>query len=217
MLVIQTDGKFLDIKDHCLNSWEHKAKSQGYSVIKINFREKEGSFLDNLIDCCSEANSTFVVVGFDDLYCTKFSVPYFDDLKHIFKKYSPDVVRLDGRVPGLGALAFSIDDINYYSHKGAYQCSTVFSAFSKKFLIRCRDNGVASAWDLEKVSYRDILAFAPRKRTIKYDNYIVKGRIDPTLYNSDLFIGFWFAYRRKFYRFTHRLTRRIAILLTLRK
>ena len=30
MIVIQTDGKFPDIKDYCLNSWVDKAKSKGY-------------------------------------------------------------------------------------------------------------------------------------------------------------------------------------------
>tara|TARA_Y200000002_G_C22669589_1_gene659380 strand:- start:511 stop:1161 length:651 start_codon:yes stop_codon:yes gene_type:complete len=216
MFVIQTDKKFPEIKDFCLKSWADIAKSKGYSILTVDFRSQEGTFLDILINACEESKTSMVIIGFDDLYCSKFTIPSLEDLKKIFEQYSPDVVRLDGRVPGLGAYSFSIDDTKYYCHTGMYQCSTVFSAFSKDFLIACRDNGVASAWDLEKVSSPNIRAFAPRKRTIKYDNYIVKGRIDPTIQNSKLFISYRHALRRKLYRLVTRSIRYIAVRLTFR-
>jgi hypothetical protein len=216
MFLIQTDKKFREIKDYCLDSWIDTAKSKGYPINIIDFSDQKETFIDILIRACEEAKISMIVIAFDDLYCSKFSIPHFKDLKKIFEEYSPDVVRLDGRVPGLGAYAFSINNTKFYNHTGTYQCSTVFSAFSKNFLIRCRENGVSSAWDLEKVSSKNIKAFAPRKRNIKYDNYIVKGKIDPTIQSSELFISLRHALWRKLYRKISSFIRYIAVLLTFR-
>lgn len=216
MFVIQTDNKFREIKDYCLNSWVHIAKSKDYPVIIIDFSNQEKTFIDILIKACEENENSMVLIAFDDLYCSKFNIPTLKDLNKIFEEYSPDIVRLDGRVPGLGAYEFSINNIKFYSHSGAYQCSTVFSAFSKDFLINCRENGISTAWDLEKVSSSNIKAFAPRERTIIYDNYIVKGKIDPTINNSKIFISFRHALIRKLYRLIHSFIRRILVIITFR-
>ena len=73
--------------------------------------------------------------------------------KHLLKdlnKYLKITIRYCvSFVVRLGAYEFSINNIKFYSHSGAYQCSTV-SALSQGFLINCRENGISTAWDLEK-------------------------------------------------------------------
>ena len=151
---------------------------KGYKIKIFDYKNMHCSFIEVLIDYLKESNEKYVVVGFDDLYFTKFDVLSEIELNQIFNQLSIGVVRLDGRVPSNGSYAVSIGGVDFYYHHGKYQLSTVFSAFSLESLETLYNNGVRTAWDIEGSELPALSVIAPKKRYLKYSNLIVKGKLD---------------------------------------
>jgi hypothetical protein len=180
MIVIQTNSEWNKINSYCTSSWLSRAKELGYQVKFINYTEYNESFINILYKECLASGASFVIVFFDDLYCQKFDIPDYLSVNNVFKRFSPDAVRLDGRVPPSKNLAFSSDGTDYYvDHRARrYQFSTVGTAFSAQFLKKMVDKGVNSAWDIENLIEDGFKVYAVRKKNIKYINLIVKGKLD---------------------------------------
>ena len=151
MIIIQTNNDWYKINSYCTSSWLCRANELGYQVKFINYTDYNESFINLLYKECLANGASFAIVFFDDLYCQKFDIPDYLSVKNVFKRFSPDAVRLDGRVPPSKNLAFSSDGIDYYMDHRArrYQFSTVGTAFSVQFLNKMVEKGVNSAWDME--------------------------------------------------------------------
>jgi len=205
MIVIQTDNLWPVIQESCMNTWSNQAEEKGYRVVLVNFKQTESSFIDILIDQCIKESQKFVIVGFDDLFFNFINLPEFKDLSMMFFNEKIDAIRLDGRVPGNGEFSFILNKVPYYRHYGAYQLSTVFTAFSLDLLLKMRGLGIESAWEIEEFKSKDFIVASPRVRTMKYNNLIVKGKLDP-FFIDKYCISLSFSLLRK----TKRLANRIA-------
>lgn len=179
MIFIQTDENWPLLQTTCLATWCSIAKEKGYTVQCFNYTGAEASFIDNLIIACEQNNLNWIIIGYDDLFFHKFSIPSFDDLDNIFKHKDISAIRLDGRRPARGVYGFKLNNVRYYNDHGKYQLSTVFSAFSYDLLIQLKKMNILTAWQIEKYTSDKLNVYAPKKRLMKYNNMIVKGKIDP--------------------------------------
>lgn len=177
-IVVQTDNQWKRVTDVCLSTWCDEADRQSYELVVKDYRDEQLNFINLLLKEMENENSQTVIIGYDDLFFERFELPKASELEAFMFNNDLDGLRLDGRVPGRGKQLGTLNGLNYFFDSGSYQNSTVFSAFTVRYLMQLKELGCQSAWDIERTVIESARIAAPKVRTMKYDNLIVKGVLD---------------------------------------
>lgn len=179
-VVVQTNNAFKKIHETCNNSWINKFLEKGYDIFFVDYTKSTKGFVDILLDD-SFKDYKYVITMFDDLYFQYLNIPSMDSLYDNCCKLGIDYIRFDGRPPSFSQKKITIDSLDYFEIKRLkkYSLSTVLACFGKEALVKIKEKGVNTAWEIETfVNANKLIAYAPKRRTAKYRNVIVKGKID---------------------------------------
>lgn len=208
VIVIQTSRSYEHISNICRDTWLQAATGMGYDVAVVDYIYSGSSFIDILL-LEEFQRYTYIMPMFEDLYFLEFSIPTVSNILNRTKTLEIDYLRLDGRPPEKD-ISFVLEGYSYgrISENYRYMYSTVLSCFSRGLLFELRFNGCSSAWDIEDCTKRlSKNLYAVSKRTSKYRNLIVKGKIDvlELIAVKELRIGLLYSIKRKLNRFLRNL------------
>ena len=188
--LIQTNELWPCIKELSKTSFSNELFDKGYLMHYTNIISREESFVDILIEACETNALKHIGCLYDDLVFNKILVPNSIAIKDLIYKTKTNYLRLDGRPRGSKK---SITNVNNFSfgkiENKKYFFSSVLGIYSIELLKAFKSLGINNAWQIETTCpfyvnkhFPELKllenCYAPTKRLCRYDNIIVKGKVD---------------------------------------
>jgi hypothetical protein len=179
-ILIQTNNHFKKLQNACIESWESEALLSGFKISLLDYTIDDRNYIENLIVFCENEKLNYIGISFDDLFISECYFPKAELIQKIMEQKQLDYLRLDGRPAGRGKFCITIDgEKYYYISNNKHDLSLVFSFFSLELLKRLKKNDIKSPWDIERFCEKNnVKGISPRKRKFKYNNLLVKDKID---------------------------------------
>lgn len=165
----------------CIDSYKKIFPPAEYDYFDYDItQEANETFCKSLgIICEALHNYEYIGLYFDDLSFLPSSIIKSENIVRVFTDYKVDYLRWNAYPPGDDLFAEN-PSFSFINSDSPYVFSLVASFFRRSILKDlCLNQGLSSAWDIEKFRPEyPIKAVCLNGRPLRYNNLIVKGKID---------------------------------------
>lgn len=175
-ILVQSNLENLNIMKYCFSTWIEGARTLGYDVVVLNYTKSlHLNYFEQIEKFMQDYSYKIVIMNFDDLYFHNFNLVPSRRVELFFEENRGSLLRLDARGVNV-KLNTTFTPIPIPSNV-RYAKSSVLAALDKAAVTNILKNNIKRAWDLE-VDVTDFLEVYVVPACLKYDNLIVKGKMD---------------------------------------